>query len=54
MGQRVINECAMLDGAGGGENGAAWGIDFASLSAIILVGPVLMMTIARQAERDAA
>ncbi len=45
---------AVLDGAGGEENGTAWGIAFASLSAVILIGPVLMMTIARRAERDAA
>jgi MFS family permease len=45
---------AVLDAGGGEENGTAWGIAFASLSAVILIGPVLMMTIARRAERDAA
>lgn len=45
---------AVLDAGGGEENGMAWAIAFASLSAVILIGPVLMMTIARQAERNAA
>jgi MFS family permease len=45
---------AVLDAGGGEESGMAWGIAFASLSAVILIGPVLMMTMARRAERDAA
>jgi MFS family permease len=43
---------AVLDVGGGEQSGMAWGIAFASLSAIILVGPVLMMTLARRAEKD--
>ncbi|MDH5557891.1 MAG: MFS transporter, partial [Alphaproteobacteria bacterium] len=43
---------AVLDGAGGEESGTAWGIAFASLSVIILVGPLLMVTMARRAEDD--
>ena len=43
---------AVLDGAGGEESGNAWGIAFASLSAIILIGPLLMVTLARRAEQD--
>lgn len=45
---------AVLDGAGGESSGMAWGIAFASLSAVILIGPVLMMTMARRAEQDGA
>jgi MFS family permease len=43
---------AVLDAGGGEQSGMAWGIAFASLSAIILIGPVLMMTLARRAEDD--
>ena len=39
-----------LDLGGGTESGFAWGLAFASLSAVILIGPVLMMTMARRAE----
>lgn len=42
----------VLDAGGGEESGTAWGIAFASLSAVILIGPVLMMTMARRAEED--
>ena len=45
---------AVLDAGGGEESGFAWGLAFASLSAVILVGPVLMMTMARRAEDDHA
>ncbi len=45
---------AVLDGAGGEQSGTAWGIAFASLSAIILIGPLLMVTMAKRAEQDAA
>jgi len=43
---------AVLDAGGGEQSGMAWGIAFASLSVIILIGPVLMMTLARRAEDD--
>lgn len=43
---------AVLDGAGGEQSGTAWGLAFASLSAVILIGPLLMMTMARRAEED--
>ena len=43
---------AVLDGTGGEESGTAWGIAFASLSAVILIGPILMLTMARRAEDD--
>ncbi len=42
----------VLDGAGGESSGIAWGTAFASLGLVILIGPVLMMTMARRAERD--
>lgn len=45
---------AVLDAGGGEENGTAWGIAFTSLSAIILIGPLLMLTMARRAEEDHA
>jgi len=45
---------AVLDGAGGEDSGLAWGIAFASLGAVILIGPVLMMTMARRAEQEGA
>ena len=45
---------AALDAGGGEQSGCAWGIAFASLSAVILIGPVLMMTMAKRAEQDAA
>lgn len=45
---------AALDAGGGEQSGFAWGIAFASLSAVILIGPVLMMTMAKRAEQDAA
>lgn len=43
---------AALDAGGGEESGTAWGIAFASLSVAILIGPVLMLTMARRAEED--
>lgn len=43
---------AVLDGAGGEQSGTAWGIAFASLSVVILIGPLLMATMARRAEED--
>ncbi len=43
---------AVLDAGGGEESGTAWGIAFTSLSAVILIGPVLMLTMARRAEED--
>jgi len=45
---------AVLDAGGGEESGMAWGIAFASLSAIILIGPVLMVTMAKRAEQEVA
>jgi len=45
---------AVLDAGGGEESGIAWGIAFASLSAIILIGPVLMVTMAKRAEQEVA
>jgi len=41
---------AVLDFGGGEDSGFAWGLGFASLSAVILVGPLLMLTMARRAE----
>ncbi len=41
---------AALDLGGGQTSATAWGIAFASLAAVILIGPVLMMTMARRAE----
>jgi MFS family permease len=45
---------AVLDAGGGEDSGFAWGLAFASLSAVILIGPILMMTMARRAEDDHA
>jgi MFS family permease len=39
-----------LDLGGGADSGFAWGLAFASLSLVILVGPLLMLTMARRAE----
>lgn len=39
---------AVLDGAGGETSGLAWGVAFASLGAVILIGPVLLTTMARR------
>lgn len=41
---------AALDLGGGETSGTAWAIAFASLGAVILIGPVLMLTMARRAE----
>lgn len=41
---------AVLDGGGGENSGLAWGLAFASLSSVILIGPLLMLTMARRAE----
>jgi MFS family permease len=43
---------AVLDGAGGDRSAVAWGVAFTSLSAVILIGPVLMLTMARRAEQE--
>ena len=40
----------VLDAGGGGDSGSAWALAFASLSAVILIGPLLMLTMARRAE----
>ena len=45
---------AVLDAGGGETSGTAWGLAFASLGVVILIGPVLMMTMARRAEQDPA
>lgn len=39
-----------LDLGGGADSGFAWGLAFASLSVVILIGPLLMLTMARRAE----
>jgi MFS family permease len=44
---------AVLDAGGGEDSGVAWGLAFASLSAVILIGPLLMLTMARRAEESA-
>ncbi len=43
---------AVLDSAGGESSAIAWGTAFGSLGLVILIGPLLMMTMARRAERD--
>lgn len=45
---------AVLDAGGGENSGFAWGLAFASLSLVILIGPLLMLTMARRAEEDAS
>ncbi len=45
---------AVLDVAGGEGSGFAWGAAFSSLALVILVGPVLMLTMARRAEQEIA
>jgi MFS family permease len=43
----------VLDAGGGDQSGFAWTLAFASLSAVILIGPLLMATMAKRAEREA-
>ena len=44
----------VLDATGGETSGLAWATAFASLSLVILIGPLLMLTMARRAEEDHA
>lgn len=44
----------VLDATGGETSGLAWATAFGSLSLVILIGPLLMLTMARRAEEDHA